>query len=489
MKKIFTLLMVLFAGKIFAQPCTPNTNSINFNGTSDYVGMPSSPALNLSTAVSVEAWINPTSFASIPDQGTIICKHGWSAGEGGYVLRAGGSGQLAFNIGGMDTNGQTTSWHQIISAAGVISLNTWTHVAGTFDGDSLNIYVNGALVGTTLYSGGIYSSATYDLKIGKLSDNQPGQLRYWIGYIDEARVWNRKLSAGEINTNMNTQIDPLTQTGLVGYWRLNDGSGTNVTDLSGNNITGTLNGSGWSTNVPFSTGAPPAIITPSGNTTFCSGGSVNLTASAGAGLNYLWSSGATTQSINVTASGSYTVTVTDGNNCSGTSSPVTVTVNQGPPVPVITLNGTQLSVTSSAGIQWYLNGSTLFNQVGQNYTPAVNGSYTVVVTDNNGCTASSAPYVVNTIGIPEINGLTEFNVSYDPSNHLVLITTGLNSMLVADISVFDLQGRQVLIIPGQKLSAGREVTTIDFSRLQAGSYLVMLQSASGQAVRKFAVME
>ncbi|MFZ4520108.1 MAG: HYR domain-containing protein [Bacteroidales bacterium] len=70
---------------------------------------------------------------------------------------------------------------------------------------------------------------------------------------------------------------------------------------------------------------PTATITAGGPTTFCSGGSVVLTASGGA--SYLWSNAAATQAITVTTSGSYTVTVTDINGCTAVSAPVTVTVN------------------------------------------------------------------------------------------------------------------------------------------------------------------
>ncbi|HRH67574.1 MAG TPA: hypothetical protein PLU53_14830, partial [Bacteroidia bacterium] len=72
-----------------------------------------------------------------------------------------------------------------------------------------------------------------------------------------------------------------------------------------------------------SCGAP--AITASGPTTFCPGGSVTLTSDAGA--SYLWSTAETTQSIVVTTSGSYTVTMTDGSGCTATSNPTVVTVN------------------------------------------------------------------------------------------------------------------------------------------------------------------
>jgi PA domain/Bacterial Ig-like domain (group 3)/Subtilase family/Putative Ig domain/Secretion system C-terminal sorting domain/PKD-like domain/HYR domain/Ig-like domain CHU_C associated len=89
---------------------------------------------------------------------------------------------------------------------------------------------------------------------------------------------------------------------------------------------------------------PLVTITPGGSTTFCAGGSVELTSSAG--TSYLWSNGATSQSITVTVSGSYTVTVTDANGCSATSSPTTVTVN---PLPVVSMAANNLTEFCAGG--------------------------------------------------------------------------------------------------------------------------------------------
>ncbi len=73
--------------------------------------------------------------------------------------------------------------------------------------------------------------------------------------------------------------------------------------------------------------APPAVsITPSGSTSICSTGSVDLTASP-SGLSYYWSNGATTQTITASLQGDYNVIATDANGCFGTATPVTVTVS------------------------------------------------------------------------------------------------------------------------------------------------------------------
>ena len=76
-------------------------------------------------------------------------------------------------------------------------------------------------------------------------------------------------------------------------------------------------------------------ITASSPTTFCAGGSVTLTSSAG--ISYLWSNGETTQSINVTSSGNYTVKVINASGCQSAASVATiVTVNALPAIPTIT---------------------------------------------------------------------------------------------------------------------------------------------------------
>src|SRR5690606_19330622 len=97
---------------------------------------------------------------------------------------------------------------------------------------------------------------------------------------------------------------------------------------------------------------------------------------------YLWSTGATTQSINATASGSYSVQVININGCvSDTSLPVTVTVNPLPSAPSITAGGpttfciggsVTLTSSSSNGYLWSPGGQST-----QNITVSTSGSYTV----------------------------------------------------------------------------------------------------------------
>jgi hypothetical protein len=139
---------------------------------------------------------------------------------------------------------------------------------------------------------------------------------------------------------------------------------------------------------------PAATITTGGPTTFCAGGSVTLTASSG--TSHLWSTGATAQSIIASTSGSYTVTVTDANGCSATSSPTVVTANANPTAsitaggPTTFCAGGSVTLTSSAGSSYlWSTGATTSSVVA-----SASGSYTVTVTDANGCSATSSPIVV-----------------------------------------------------------------------------------------------
>ena len=157
---------------------------------------------------------------------------------------------------------------------------------------------------------------------------------------------------------------------------------------------------------------PTAIITAGGPTTFCQSGSVVLTSSAAS--SYIWSNGATSQAITAISSGSYIVTVTDGNGCTATSAPLVVTVNPAP-IPTIApddpttfCEGASVDLHSSEAPHYLWN----TGEISQSITVSSSGSYTVTVTYDNGCTATSLPEVVTVLAatIPTItpNGPTTF---------------------------------------------------------------------------------
>ena len=145
--------------------------------------------------------------------------------------------------------------------------------------------------------------------------------------------------------------------------------------------------------------ASPTIT--GGPTTFCQGGSVTLTSSSELGNK--WSTDETTQSINVSTGGSYTVTFTDGNGCTSlASAATTVTVNALPNKPVITSGPTTfcqggsviLTAPASTSYAWS-NGA-----ITQGIMVSTAGSFTVKVKNAAGCESESSDAVTTTVTAP-----------------------------------------------------------------------------------------
>ena len=88
-----------------------------------------------------------------------------------------------------------------------IPLNTWTHLATTYDGANMRFYVNGVLVGTTPGTGTI-NAANGALRIGGNNSAPLGQGEFFKGLIDEVRIYNRALSSAEITADMTTPVVP-----------------------------------------------------------------------------------------------------------------------------------------------------------------------------------------------------------------------------------------------------------------------------------------
>src|SRR5207248_324381 len=87
------------------------------------------------------------------------------------------------------------------TGAAALPLDTWTHLATTYDGSTLCLYVNGTQAASRSVGGPI-SGSTSPLRIG--GNNVWGE--YFNGVLDEVRVYNRALSQAEIQTDMSTPI-------------------------------------------------------------------------------------------------------------------------------------------------------------------------------------------------------------------------------------------------------------------------------------------
>ncbi|HXD23802.1 MAG TPA: LamG-like jellyroll fold domain-containing protein [Gemmatimonadaceae bacterium] len=166
--------------------------ALNFDGVNDRVFVAASASLNFSSAGTLEAWVYPTATQS-----------GWRAivqrEVDAFLLHASNdAGPLRPAAGGTFNGAHPPS----ISAPSAIGVNTWTHLAVTYDGSTLRLYVNGAQVTSAARSGAIETNSN-PLWIG--GNNPYGE--YFTGRIDDVRVYNRALTATELQADMNTPVD------------------------------------------------------------------------------------------------------------------------------------------------------------------------------------------------------------------------------------------------------------------------------------------
>jgi hypothetical protein len=175
-------------------------SALKFTGaTNSYVTINSAASLNETTGLTVEAWVNPSTLNS-PDNGwaAAVAKENRAsaANDVSYALyAAGGTGTppaLHLNLTGKGDQG--------VQGTAVLPLNTWTFLAGTYDGTTMKLYVNGTLVASRTMAGSI-ATTTNPLRIG---GDWSGEM--FTGVIDNVRLYNRALVASEISTDMGVPV-------------------------------------------------------------------------------------------------------------------------------------------------------------------------------------------------------------------------------------------------------------------------------------------
>ena len=105
-----------------------------------------------------------------------------------------------------------------------IPLSAWTHLAGTFDGSEIKIYMDGVLAGTEPHTG--TASSVSEIYLCRFSSGS----NFMQGAIDEVRWWNTVRTESQIANNRGTILNG-DEPGLVGYWRF-EGLGQDILDSS-----------------------------------------------------------------------------------------------------------------------------------------------------------------------------------------------------------------------------------------------------------------
>jgi len=186
--------------------------ALSFNGFDSQVVINSSATFDFKKAMTVEAWIKPNIVDSW-EQASVVSdfnprQYKWKIGLTKF-------GSLRFDVYS----------NQINSCAvygGSLTVNKWYHIAGTFDGAYVRIFLDGVRIAEKEWSLSLQNNSK-KIYIGF----EPVNERHFDGIIDEVRLYNRTLTEAEIAYSYSNKI-PLNTLGLVAWWRMDEGAETHV---------------------------------------------------------------------------------------------------------------------------------------------------------------------------------------------------------------------------------------------------------------------
>lgn len=202
-------------------------NAVTLDGTGDYIQIGDSTSLDsITDQFSVSIWVKPNR------------DYGAEASDWYYYSERDGTAsyfyQLGYN-GWSDTtsfsivNSSGTFYTADESANNYLTSGIWYHFVGVFDKNQVLLYKNGALVGSSTFSGSLTTGST--LRIGGTDAN-----RFFNGTFDEQRIYNRALSPAEVSALYAFAPSP------AGWWKMDENTGTSLTDSSGYDNTGSFEG-------------------------------------------------------------------------------------------------------------------------------------------------------------------------------------------------------------------------------------------------------
>ncbi|HWL66546.1 MAG TPA: LamG-like jellyroll fold domain-containing protein [Actinomycetota bacterium] len=212
-----------------------SNTAITTNVSTDHVVVGGRNNLNNFSAnkLTLEAWVKPE-WSKMGSNAAIISKPwrdgSWNSPWGQYgLVRLPGTNRLVFEF-----RDPSEGYHSVTSASS-LSADTWHHVAGTFDGDTLRIYINGELDHSSTWTGSIAQRSS-DLAIGTRSDSSPGES--WVGGIDEVAIYASALAGGRVDAHHDASAanyrGEVMADSPVGYWRLGEPTPNQSIDETGN---------------------------------------------------------------------------------------------------------------------------------------------------------------------------------------------------------------------------------------------------------------
>lgn len=160
-----------------------NGGALSFDGVDDWVSINDAADLRLGTALTIEAWVNPT---KVDSWRTVVMKE--RTGDLAYALYSSGENRPSL----YGTNGS-------VQTSGALPTNTWTHLAATYDGATLRFFVNGAQTASVAKTGALTASAGLLRLGGNAIWNE-----WFAGKLDDVRIYDKALTAAQIQSDMST---------------------------------------------------------------------------------------------------------------------------------------------------------------------------------------------------------------------------------------------------------------------------------------------
>jgi hypothetical protein len=249
--------------------------------------------------------------------------------------------------------------------------------------------------------------------------------------------------------------------------------------------------SATSTATVVNVSSAPAPTINASATAACSGETVTLTSSTADA--YLWSNGDTTQAIQVTASGNFSVITTNSNACDGvgTSVQTTVTFTTTPSAAAsFSTNGNVVTFTNTStgasSYSWDFSDFTNSSAASPSHAFISNGSYPVILTAINGACTDTLLLTVNiTVGIEELMGLNNITIYPNPANENLVVAFDNQSGSAFKLLVSDRVGRIIQTIDVQ--DEDQNFVTMNVSSLANGMYSILFVGLNSSFTKSFIV--
>lgn len=330
-RKLFLSSLLSVLSLLAVSTLNAQTNALSFDGVNDQMIVGSDTALNLNTQITIESWIKPD-LTNTRNVQTVISKSSISQNTGYIFPRTDDNwNKLVFYI-----NFNGIGWRKL-EVPFAAYRNSWTHVAATYDGAFMRIFINGSPAGELAIAGTITVN-TNPLTVGYHNGFESQLSEYYAGNIDEIRIWRRALPQCEIQNNMTCELAAAGQTGLVSYFKLNQGLAgvlntllTGVTNSVAGRANATLNNFGllgltsnWIQGIATGTCSvfePPVTSAGSDKASYLNNETMQFNATGG--VSYSWTGpngfnstlASPTRTATASNAGVYTVAITTASGC------------------------------------------------------------------------------------------------------------------------------------------------------------------------------